>query len=73
MVKKYGVYSTEHEYEAEGLDEVRTIKKSMRDRGEKEIGHYEKENYWTHKLKKHPFDIRNNRNRKFPKLKHGYY
>lgn len=39
---------------------------------EKEAGKFSKDKYWLHKLKSHPFDIRNNRNRKFPKLKHGY-
>ena len=47
---------------------------------EEEAGKFSEDKYWIHKqkawgqltTKSHPFDIRNNRNRKFPKLKKGY-
>lgn len=41
--KKYTVYPDKSEYEAGDLDEVKSIKGKLKERGEKEIGHYEKE------------------------------
>jgi hypothetical protein len=47
------------------------------DPDKEDIGKFSKEKFWLHRekglgeltTKSHPFDIRNNRNRKFPKIK----